>query len=327
MTEKIPEVKISQKEAFREPSFTIVVRKKRHGKTYDTRKKAKRYIKGNIAKGIEPRKVLYLDINKEYQDVKTIPVDLAFWELLTPGEKEKTPEPPNWILAFSDKRFPVEERRIIPIKEDGKNMTIAEINIVLGFMLNNFMGGLLVVEDIAKYVHDSVNRDLSGGLATIRHRNCDVVCHFQWKKKALNPKLWGCVTYFRIGKTTDSFKKYKKDIVGQETILYLAENLINYMNTNLRKNATAEQLRMQKQIPIETFECSVDLDEEVIRGAFTRTDFEQAILNYVGANRKEALEELLGQFDPETGKNKYTFNEAYEIRKNELMNTYYGNDF
>lgn len=318
MTDQIPQTNSKPNEIYRQPTFTIVVGSKGGGKTYNTLKIAKKYVLGNPEKHIKPRKVLYFDINNEFQGIKTIPVDYVF-------DKSEPRKSPNWILAFSDKRFKVEERRVVPIKKDGTNMTIDEINSVLEYVLKNFIGGLLIVEDPAQYISDSVDRDLTGGLATIRHRNCDVICHFQWKSKALNPKLWGNINFLRLHKTTDSFKKYKARIAGQEEILYIAEHLEKYMNEKLRLNATEEQLLKEKEIPIETFFCYIDFGSTKIRGSFNENDFEQAILRYVGANRKECLDELLGQFDPDSGKSKYTFQEAYLIRKQELMKLYYGN--
>lgn len=320
--EKIPTAKVKARPKYRQPTFTIVIAEMGMGKSYNTRKIGKRYLLGDKSTKTEPRKVIYFDINNEYKDIKTIPVDYAF-DILLPAEERKNY--PNWILAFSDKRFPVEERRVVPIKEDGYPMTIDEVNIVLEYILKFFFGGLLVVEDPTKYIADTVDRDLSGGLASIRHRNCDVICHFQYKTKALHPKLWGVKTYVRLHRTADYFKKYKQRIAGQETILYLAECLVDYMNDNLRKNATEEDIELQFEIPIEKFFCWIDFKTNKIRGLFTKDDFQEAILAYISENRKDALDKLLLQFNPEDGKPIYTFKQAYEIRKAQLMEQYYGN--
>lgn len=311
----IPEDKNVQdsKPIFRQPTFTIAPGSKGIGKTYTTKKIAEFYVTGNKQTGTLPRKVLFFDPNNEFQGIKTIPVDHAF-------DKSQ----PNWILAFSSKKFKVEARRVVPTKRDGSNMSVNELNIVLAYILENYFGGLLVVEDPAKYISDTVAMDLTGGLATIRHRNCDVICHFQWKSKALHPKLWGNINLLRLHKTTDSFKKYKSRIEGQEEILYLAEHLVKLMNAKKRLNATKEQLIHEKEIPIETFYCYVDMDSTKIRGAFTRADFEEAILKYIGQNKKDAMDDILNEIDVK-GNKVYTFEEAFAVKKQELMRLYYGN--
>ena len=300
---------------YRQPLFTIVVGKKGIGKTYTTEKILKKYVQGNIKTGTKPRKVIILDINQEFTDYPTIPVEAAFDETK-----------PNWILAFSSSKYKrFEIRRVIPIHADGRNMSITEVNIVLSHILENFYGGMLLVEDIAKYVADTPTRDLTGGLATIRHRNCDVICHFQWKSKALNPKLWGNINLIRVHNTTDSFEKYLSRIQGSEEILMLSEYLEVYMNEQRRLNATPDQIANENEVPIATFYCYADMDKGKIKGAFDKDDFKNAVHQYIIMNQRAALNRYLLDVDPETGKKKYTFTQAYELKMEEIMQKYYGN--
>ena len=310
----IPEAKVIVVAPLRQPVLMIVVGKRYIGKTYTNKKIEKLYLKGNPALGINGRKVIYFDVNGERTDLLAIPIDHAF-----------DPSMPNWILAFSSPRAKVEARRVLPIKQDGTPMTIEELNVALEYVLNNFKGGLLIVEDPTKYIADTPGRDLSGGLATLRHKNSDVIANYQWKSKALNPKIWGNVSYLRLHKTNDSFKKYQNRIQGQEEILYLAENLEKYCNKQLRLNATKKQLDNEKEIPIETFYCLVDFDSTKIRGAFSPNDFYKAIEMYITQNKKVALAELEAETDLESGKPKYTFAQAYQIKRDELYREYYGN--
>ena len=317
------------KAKIRQPTLEIGVGKKGIGKTFTANKITKRYIQGNPEKGIKPRKVIFFDVNNEFEKVKTIPVDYAFGivdentgKVINP----KTRKPLiNWILAFSSPNIPVEARRVIPVKADGNNMSIEELNMALEYIIKYFKGGLLVVEDTSRYVADSVNRDLTGGLATIRHRNCDVIAHFQWKSKALNPKLFGNINYLRIHKTNDNFKRTDERISGCWEILILAETLVAYMNKQLRENATKEQVDNEKNIPIETFYCIVDFDATKIKGAFSINDFKQSIDLFISDKRNKVLDQLMSQVDNNTGFQKYKYPEAYKIKSEELFREYYGN--
>lgn len=311
----IPEVKNVVIPKNRQPTFTIAVGKKGIGKTFVTKKKVKEYVKGNALTGTKPRKVIYFDVNNESKDIKTIPVDSVF-----------DPKEINWIAVFSSPRSKVEIRRVVPIKKDGTPMTNKELNDVLAYLILHFRGGLLVVEDPARYISDSIDTDLAGGLATIRHANADVIAHYQWKSKALNPKLFGNVNYFRLHKTNDDFIDYIDRVKGVKQIFFLAETLERYMNKNLRDNATKAQLANEKQIPIETFYCVIDMDSTKIRGAFSVNDFKKAIELYISANSKKELNPLLNEINVNTGKPKYTFQEAYNIKFVQLFNEYFGNN-
>jgi hypothetical protein len=311
----IPEVKIS-KELFRQPTFTLVVGKKGIGKTFLTKNVIiPRYVKGNPAKGVKGRKVLYFDVNNEATGIKTIPVDWAF------DPEHNT----NWVQAFSSNNVPVEARRVVPKHSDGTPFTINELNLVLEYLLKYFVGGLLIVEDTARYVSDNPQRDLTGALATIRHANCDVIAQFQYKSKALNPRFFGFANLIRIHKTNDTFKKYKDRIEGAEEILYLAETLEKAVNAELKLNATPEQIRNQDEMPIELFYCYVDMDKTKIRGTFTKEQFDKAAKKYIMNNKKDALDELLGELNEKTGKPIHTFEQAFKIKMEQLFLEYWGN--
>lgn len=318
-TQSIPQANINKaafaKLKYRQPKFIIAVGSKGIGKTYTTLQLIKKYILGDQIKKLLPRKVIIFDYNREFPQFKTIPVDKAF-----------DPNAPDWVLLFSSNDYKkYEVRRILPLHKDGTNMSIDEINIVLSYVLESFWGGLFLIEDITKYVADSPNRDISGTLATIRHKNCDVIVHFQWKSKALNPKFWGCVNELRVHKTTDSFSDYADRVKGDPHLLMIAEYLENNMNEQKLQNATQEQLE-QADIPIQTFHCTVDVEHGKIKGPFTKQDFRKAAHKYIAMNKKKALAEYLEDFDPKSGEKLYTFQQAYEMKMNKIMETYYGNE-
>ena len=56
----------------REPIFYVAVGKKGIGKTYFTKQLIKAYVKGVPANNLKPRKVLVMDVNNEFTEIKTI---------------------------------------------------------------------------------------------------------------------------------------------------------------------------------------------------------------------------------------------------------------
>lgn len=312
--------------------FEIVVGKQYIGKTYTTKKKAQSFIQGNPSKGIKGNKVIFLDLNGEYGEYKTIPVDYAFGVIEDKGKNigkvvdEKTRIPLiNYIALFASPQYKkIEGRRIVMNKSDGSLFTIDEINKVLEYVLNYFTIGLLVAEDPTYYISDTPDRDITGTLARIRHRGLHVIVQYQYKSKALTPRLWNNATIIRIHKTEDNFSDYKDRLKGEREILYLAEILEKQENKKLLKNATPEQLIHVDEMPIETFYVIIHKRRTKICGAFSPNDFYQACETYILQYKKTALFEIAAEVNDE-GKLKYNFKEQLKIRKEELFASYYGN--
>ena len=58
-------------------------------------------------------------------------------------------------------------------------MTLNEVADALWKILQDYKGGLLLVEDVNKYVGDYLPNDLVGALCTNRHSSLDIILHFQ----------------------------------------------------------------------------------------------------------------------------------------------------
>ena len=115
----------------REPILMCATGKKGVGKTYQTEKLINDYIKPNRGTGKKGRKVLIYDINMEYTRYKVI------------GLKD--------IKKFS-RQNKIEIRRVLPINEDGSVATLVEMVDILNTIIQTFRGGLLVLEDINRYM-------------------------------------------------------------------------------------------------------------------------------------------------------------------------------
>ena len=191
----------------RQPIMTAVVGKKGVGKTWRTLDILKKYVVGNPAKGIKGRRVLILDVNDEFETVPSI-------DLKNVG-----------LFSFHQK---IEMRRVRPYKADGKKMSLDEISQALTFILENFKYGLLLIEDITKFVSDSIGKDLLGGIVTQRHYDCDIILHFQTIGKVGNPKILGNLNVMRMHKTGDTVDRHKEKYEDKYQQVRIAETIITY---------------------------------------------------------------------------------------------------
>jgi hypothetical protein len=298
----------------REPLFYVVVGKKRIGKTHTTKQLIKNYIKGVPATGLKPRKVLIMDVNNEFTEFKTID--------------------PKDIIKFTV-HPKVEARRISPLKPNGYPMSLDEIAVTTYQALKDFRGGMFIMEDIAKYVTDSLNKDIIGTLATNAHVDNDIIAHFQFLGKAGNPKIKATMNILRLHKTLDPVSRHKDKFEEYYEIIAIAETIVNnsyqkgmkMIRELKRKNVS--DFEIQKSVIFDKY-CRVyvhvDFDNENIKGHFTPEQFSQAIEDYIMNNPKETINKYMSRKNPETGKPFYTYKDALKVCRSELFEKYYGND-
>lgn len=242
----------------REALFILATGEKGVGKTYKSLEDLQPYL--------QKRKVLIFDVNNEYGNVKqehnpsfahvrAIRIeDLAKWTLN--GVKEA--------------------RRLLPINSQGQPLNNAELQEVMGYVLKTFKNGGIILEDLTKFVSDSVGNDLIGTLATQRHASVDVFIHFQSIQKIVHPKMWALSNVIRLHRTEDRVKKFESKI-NNPTGLYLCENLIRIINEkNGNKRGCVYYHKESKKI----------------KGAFDQQMFNQAIEMYLNDNPKDFKKEL-----------------------------------
>jgi len=225
----------------REPILVVATGQKKVGKTYTTTQLIDQYTRSNPANGKEGRKVLIYDVNMEYTQFRAI--------------------------ALKDvKRFTmqkkIEVRRVLPRLENG---TIAKMDEMMGIMaqiLDSFAGGLLVLEDINRYLIGTQTQEIIGTITTNRHRDLDIVIHLQ-SLAALTPRLWQNTSVIRFHKQQDSIDRYKERIPYFEQ-LKIAEILVN--NQYFKGN--------------ERFFCYVSGEEGYIRGEFSKLSLLDACKEY-----------------------------------------------
>lgn len=275
----------------REAKLTIVIGKKGVGKTHATLVMIKRYLE------INKRKVLILDTNNEFSDVK----------------KDFDPSFPHIkALALQDvKRFTyspvIEARRISVMKPEGGKMNLSELQDALGQILLNYENGLLLIEDINKFISDSLPSDLIGSIVTQRHVSVDVITHFQTISKALHPKIWGNANFIRWHQCEDFVGMQKAEF--RTPIMYLTERLV--------------ERKVKQGDP--RFHCYYDKEARVILGNFTKKEFRAAIEEYLQDNIAIVNKEL-ARVDLFSGKKIHTDRKkCIESIINQYIKDYYGN--
>ena len=282
----------------RQPYLIVVCGKKASGKTFTTLQWIKDYVKGNPAKGVQPRKVLILDINGEFTQFKTIPL--------------------GRVKEFSVS--PVAEvRRVTIFKNDGSKMTLNEIADTLNYILDNFRNGLLLVEDVTRYISDSLPNDVIGAICTQRHMGVDIILHFQMLGKAGHPKILANMNLMRIHKVTDPVDKHKKKFEDYFELLKIAQLIVNieYDKREKSKFYSAKDAKVY-------FCVTIDMEMEKIIGNFDKKMFMDAVHEYINDNDKDTIGVYLKKKD-KSGASLYTYTKAYDQVQKDLMIKYFGN--
>lgn len=264
----------------REPKLLVAVGKKGVGKSFTTEKMIYQYVVGNPAKGVPPRRVLILDVNDEYQNIKAIRI--------------------QDVTLFSIHPI-VEVRRIRPFLDDGTKMTLDGIAQTLFEILGTFKNGLLLVEDINKYISDTMPNDLVGAICTNRHIGVDIIMHYQSIGR-ITSKVWQNVNIIRLHKFTDTVKRHKHKFEDKFEYLSIAEIIINKRHENGDKH----------------FFLYCDIDEEKIYGSFTNQEFENAVNIFIQNNYSNIVSPLLKSRD-ERGKKTYSPQTAISETKKRLL--------
>lgn len=272
----------------REPLLGAAIGKKGIGKTFKTLQTIYKYVQGNPTYGIAGRKFLIFDVNDEFSNIKGISV--------------------KDIARYAQQRTP-EIRRIRIWKEGGKGkMTLDEMADTLNYVLDNYRGGGMLIEDISKYTGDTYKKDIIGAICTQRHMDVDIIMHFQTVGKIAQPKIWGNLNYVRIHKCTDTVERHETKFGGEVEHLKLSEALVDrqYRYGNTR------------------FCCYLNLDTLKISGDFSKLQFEEAILWLINSDRNRLLKPMLRY---RNAQGEIVYNEATAMKEltNRMMNDYYGN--
>lgn len=256
----------------REPKLLVAVGKKGCGKSFATKKMMQQYAYENPR-----RRVLILDVNDEYYDIKALRIqDVSLFSI----------------------HPTVEIRRIRPFLDNGKRMTLDDIASTLFIILETFRNGLLLVEDINKYISDTMPNDLVGAICTNRHIGVDIIMHYQSIGR-ITSKVWQNLNIIRMHKITDSVKRHKHKFEDKYEYISIAEIIINQEYEKGNKH----------------YFLYVDIDDEKIYGSITEAQYENAVNIFIQNNYTNVISPMLNARN-ESGKKVHTPQSAMiEYRK------------
>jgi hypothetical protein len=298
----------------REAWLTVVCGRKGAGKSYTTSKILEEYC------ATLNRKVLILDLNGEYVQYKSITCD------------ERN------INMFSAQRT-VEIRRIAPFKKGGvKNLE--ELKEDMNILLRHYRSGLLLIEDPSMILGDSLDRDIVGAIATIRHKGVDVVLHFQSLSKTGHPKLVANTNLLRYHRVEDSVERSKDKFVGKIEILKICEAISKNkveLGLSLQRDYEAKNKdyrtnpkKTKEYEDIYTKYCRiyiwVNYDTQRLSGAFTEQDMRDGIFRYMSENKSTTINLERDKIDRTGAKIYKTEGEAICALEDRLFRVYYGNN-
>ena len=186
-------------------------------------------------------KVLIYDVNMEYTQFKTIAL--------------------KDVKRFTMQKA-VEVRRVVPRMEDGSSANIDQMIEILTEILKSFAKGLLLLEDINKYMIGTQSQEIISTLCTVRHKDLDLIIHLQ-SLAAVTTRMFQNCKVIRFHKQEDPIERYKDRLPNFE-IVKIAQILVDtqYEKGNIR------------------FYCHVSGQERYIRGMFSKASLKDACTKY-----------------------------------------------
>lgn len=264
----------------------IAFGRKGAGKSFQTFELIKSYVQGNPAKNLAPRRALLFDVNDEYAGVPSISL--------------------KDIVHFSIHPI-IEIRRVRPFKDNHQKMTIDEMVTALEFILNNFRNGLLLIEDVNRYIGENIPKDIYGNIATQRHNGVDIIAHVQSIGR-ITPKLWANTTVIRFHKQTESVSRHRVKFEEKYEYLSIAESIVN------KKFYDGDKW----------FFLYADILTEKIYGKFSVDEFKAGIDEYISDNYRQLIVPMLNKVNSK-GKKMYNIESAMREMREKLFENYFGN--
>lgn len=285
----------------RQPLMGAAIGMRSSGKTYETNQLIRKYTTGNLALGVKPRKVLIFDVNNEFTHIKYIN--------------------PSDVKRFSVHPI-VEARRVGIFQNDGKStkkISLDEYCEVVLKTIHDCYGMLVLVEDINKYVSESMPKDLIGHIVTLRHLECDTIFHLQQVSRIATPKIWANLSWIRMHHCEDSVETYDNRFNGETTHLKIAQQLVD------KKYYSCQCVTEVCTCGLRYFHCYISKNQLKVRGNFSEQDFKIAIDDYLSKNYQVVKKEL-NRVDLDSGGRMYDNPKRVIDNFRELyFKKYYGN--
>ena len=255
----------------RQPMLILVCGETGVGKTYRNFQEFRKYLRGNPDMNRPGRKILVFDVNDDdYPQFATV-------------------SPKHIHLLKS-----IRPRRIRPIKDDGRNMSIDEKREVVELMVNEFREGLLVLEDLDKYMVGAKGQSVVGLLTTNRHNKLDIMISHQSIAKVTTTEWQNC-TWLRLHHQVDDISRYESRIPNFFIVriaTYIVDEQYDLANTAYSDGIIEENEYKQRK----SFFVYVNMRKLKIRGCSVNA-FIRACKKYVDSHGQRRIKQLMDERD------------------------------
>ncbi len=243
----------------REPKIIIATGTRGVGKTFKSKEVIQKYILPNNDNGKAGRKVLIFDVNMEYTNEEIIKDGFQFRTKVLALK-----DLPQWT---TQKR--VEVRRILPVDANGTPVGVDKMESILNIILGTYKGGMLVLEDINRYLIGTTGAEIIGALATNRHKDMDILIHLQSLAPVTTRMFQNC-NAIRFHYQIDDVTRIKNRLPNFE-LFKIVQLLVNtqYFSGN------------------ERFYAIIEIDKNKVHGMFSKRMFVDACRQYLEQNPQQ----------------------------------------
>ena len=257
----------------RQPMLMVVCGETGVGKTYRTVQEIKKYVKDISTTNKKGRKVLIFDVNDD-DYTRFITID------------------PNHVKQFEEVRI----RRIRPITRTGKMMTLTQKREIVEKIVAEFTNGLIVLEDIDKFMVGAKGQEVVGVLCANRHSDLDILISHQSIAKITTTE-WQNMTWLRLHKQVDDISRYRNRIPNY-SLVRIATFIVEEQY-NLANDAFEKQLIDEKQFQIrKSFFVYLDMRRLKIKGC-SKAAFIRATKRFIDQEENKKLKLLLQETNME----------------------------
>lgn len=270
----------SKEELERPPRVTIVVGMKEVGKTHRTKIEIADVILDKPNR--KGRKALIIDFNDgdDYLEYKAVL--------------------PKYIRLLTENK----PRRIIPYESNGKPFTPEKMKEIAGYIIFNYKHGLLVLEDIDKYMSGKKGQSLIGALTTNRHSGLDIIITHQSLTK-ISSTEWENAAFIRLHHQLDDAFLAKENI-NNYPLVKIAQIIVDKRYFKGSEEFKAGKISLDEWKVKRSFYVYISqLDHKII--GCTGEEFRIATMEYIRHNPR--LVNLTMRIGDEDGK-EYTKEEA-----------------
>lgn len=287
---------------YRNSQLIVVVGRTRVGKTLQTMRQIEDYIQPNQELQKAGRKVLYFDVNGELSNEEIARVNS---ELASNGSpiriRFRTQVLKNGgLIAYSKSNQP-QVMRIMNTDDIGNplkpSQTIERLNEILRF----YRHGMLVLEDINKYMVSTQSEEIIGALCSNSHLDLDIIIHLH-SCSAITTRMWQNLKLIRFHFQQDPVFRYSQRPNNYE-LLRIAQLLVNkkYFGGDKR------------------FFLWVLAEDNCIKGKYSSADFKDACMEYMLEDKqtmKMNEQRFIGQKDYKKLAQDYTLNNLMRYNGN-----------